>query len=343
MAAESRSFGYTSQGEAVRAYTLENSGGMRAVMIDYGATLQALWVPNRQGGLTDVVLGFDDMAGYEGQDAYIGATIGRMANRVGGAAFSLGGHRYSLFANDGANHLHGGKRGFDKYVWQAETGEDFVRFSRLSPDGEEGYPGNLRLSVTYRLTEGNALCIRYEAVSDRDTIVSLTNHSYFNLNGGGSVLEQQLQINAQRYSELGEGVLPTGKALPVEGSPFDFRSFKPIGQDIDAEHPQLALGGGYDHNFILSGPVAALARSRETGIELCCETDLPGMQLYTANFLGNFTGKGGKAMGPRQAFCLETQLFPNAMNCYGFPSPVLRAGQQMCHETCYKFSLFEVE
>ena len=266
-----------------------------------------------------------------------------MANRVGGAAFSLDGHRYSLFANDGANHLHGGKRGFDKYVWQAEQGEDFVRFSRLSPDGEEGYPGNLRLSVTYRLTEGNALCIRYEAVSDRDTIVSLTNHSYFNLNGGGSVLEQELQINAQRYSELGEGVLPTGKALPVEGSPFDFRSFKPIGQDIDAEHPQLALGGGYDHNFILSGPVAALARSRETGIELCCETDLPGMQLYTANFLGNFTGKGGKAMGPRQAFCLETQLFPNAMNCYGFPSPVLRAGQQMCHETCYKFSLFEVE
>ena len=157
------------------------------------------------------------------------------------------------------------------------------------------------------------------------------------------MLEQQLQINAQRYSELGEGVLPTGKALPVEGSPFDFRSFKPIGQDIDAEHPQLALGGGYDHNFILSGPVAALARSRETGIELCCETDLPGMQLYTANFLGNFTGKGGKAMGPRQAFCLETQLFPNAMNCYGFPSPVLHAGEKLAHETCYKFSLYEVE
>ncbi|MGN0983146.1 MAG: aldose epimerase family protein [Candidatus Limivicinus sp.] len=343
MTAESRFFGTTARGEAVQAYTLENSSGMRATVIDYGAALQSLLVPNRQGGLTDVVLGFDDVAGYEGQDAYIGATIGRMANRVGGAAFSLGGHRYSLFANDGANHLHGGQRGFDKFVWQAAQGEDFVCFSRLSPDGEEGYPGNLQVSVTYRLTEDKALCIRYEAVCDRDTVVSLTNHSYFNLSGGGSVLEQQLQINAQRYSELGAGMLPTGKALPVEGSPFDFRSLKPIGQDIEAEHPQLALGGGYDHNFILSGPVAAIARSWESGIKLQCETDLPGMQLYTANFLGNFTGKGGAAMGRRQAFCLETQLFPNAMNCYGFPSPVLRAGERMAHETRYKFSLFEVE
>lgn len=343
MKAASRSFGLTSRGEAVRAYTLENSHGMQATMIDYGAALQSLLVRNRQGGLTDVVQGFDDVAGYEGQDAYIGATIGRMANRVGGAAFSLGGHRYALYANNGANHLHGGQWGFDKYVWQAEQGEDFVRFSRLSPDGEEGYPGNLQVSVTYRLTEDNTLCLCYEALCDRDTIVSLTNHSYFNLNGGGSVLEQQLQINAQRYSELGAGVLPTGRALPVEGSPFDFRSFKPIGQDIDAKHPQLELGGGYDHNFILSGPLAAIARSGESGIALRCETDLPGLQFYTANFLGNFTGKGGKAMGPRQAFCLESQLFPNAMNCYGFPSPVLHAGERMHHETRYNFSLFEVE
>ena len=342
MAAESRSFGYTSQGEAVRAYTLENSGGMRAVMIDYGATLQALWVPNRQGGLTDVVLGFDDMAGYEGQDAYIGATIGRMANRVGGAAFSLDGHRYSLFANDGANHLHGGKRGFDKYVWQAETGEDFVRFSRLSPDGEEGYPGNLRLSVTYRLTEGNALCIRYEAVSDRDTIVSLTNHSYFNLNGGGSVLEQQLQINAQRYSELGEGVLPTGKALPVEGSPFDFRSFKPIGQDIDAEHPQLALGGGYDHNFVFrktEGPNAS-AYAPKTGILMEVFTNSPGVQLYTANFMdGTTVGKNGVKYPKHGGFCLETQLFPDSVNQPSCPSCVVTKDSPQDFHTTYRFSI----
>lgn len=334
-------FGYTSRGEAVSAYTLENSGGMKAVLIDYGAALQALLVKNRQGGFTDVVLGFDDVPGYEGQDAYIGATIGRMANRVGGAAFSLHGKTYRLFVNSGANHLHGGRRGFDKYVWQAQTGENRVRFSRLSPDGEEAYPGNLQVSVTYTLSEDNALHILYEAQCDRDTIVNLTNHSYFNLDGGGSILEQLLQINAQRYSELGEGTLPTGKNLPVENSPFDFRQLKPIGQDIDANHPQLELGGGYDHNFVLSGPQAARVQSLQTGIELNARTDLPGMQLYTANFLGRFRGKGGREMGPRQAFCLETQLFPNAMNCYGFPSPVLHAGEKLRHETVYQFSLIQ--
>lgn len=339
MAVGVKRFGDTSWGEAVNAYTLENSGGMKAVMIDYGAALQSLLVRNRQGGFTDVVLGFDDMPGYENQDAYIGATIGRMANRVGGAAFSLGGRHYRLFANSGANHLHGGRRGFDKYVWQAQAGENFVRFSRLSPDGEEAYPGNLRVSVTYTLTEDHALHILYEAESDKDTIVNLTNHSYFNLDGGGSILEQLLQVNAQRYSELGEGTLPTGKQLPVENSPFDFRQLKPIGQDMDAEHPQLTLGGGYDHNFVLSGPQAARAQSLKSGIELNTCTDLPGMQLYTANFLGRFRGKGGVEMGPRQAFCLETQLFPNAMNCYGFPSPVLHAGEKLRHETVYQFSL----
>ena len=341
MRSEIKRFGKSSGGETVTAYSLENSSGTKAVFIDYGAALQSLRVRNRQDSLTDVVLGFDDMAGYEGQNAYIGATVGRVANRIGGARFTLD-REYRLFANDGENHLHGGRRGFDKYVWQAETGPDFVRFYRLSPDGEEGYPGNLRLWVTYRLTEDNALSINYRAICDRDTVVSLTNHSYFNLNGGGSVLEHTLQINAQRYSELGPGLLPTGRALPVEGSPFDFRQPKPIGQDIRAAHPQLELGGGYDHNFILSGPLAAVARSRETGIALSCFTDLPGMQLYTANFLGSFSGKGAVKMGPEGAFCLETQLFPNAMSCYGFPSPVLRAGQELNHATTYKFAVFEV-
>lgn len=332
-------FGYTSRGEEVSAYTLENSSGMKAVLIDYGASLQSLLVRNQLGSFTDVVLGFDDVSGYESQDAYLGATIGRMANRVGGAEFSLGGRLYKLSANSGPNHLHGGRRGFDKYVWQAQTGGNWVRFSRLSPEGEEAYPGNLQVSVTYSLCEDNALHILYEAQCDRDTIVNLTNHSYFNLNGGGSVLEQLLQINAQRYSELGEGTLPTGKNLSVENSPFDFQQLKPIGRDIEAKHPQLELGGGYDHNFVLSGPQAARAQSLQTGIELNVRTELPGMQLYTANFLGRFRGKGGREMGPRQAFCLETQLFPNAMNCYGFPSPVLHAGEKLQHETVYKFSL----
>ncbi len=339
MAALIRSFGRTAQGQPVHSFSLENRKGTRAVMIDYGAALQSLVFRDCRGEPTDLVQGFDSVEGYENQDAYIGATVGRMANRIGGSAFSLGGREYKLFSNDGENHLHGGKKGFDKYVWQADTGEDFVRFSRLSPDGEEGYPGNLRVSVTYTLSDSDELHIAYEALSDTDTVVSLTNHSYFNLNGGGSVLDQQLMVNAQSFLELGPGLIPTGRALPVEDTPFDFRTMKPIGQDIEAEDVQLRLGGGYDHNFILSGPLAAQAYSESSGICLQCFTQLPGMQLYTANFLGQFSGKGGRTMGPRQAFCLETQLFPDAMNHYGFPSPLLRAGEKLSYETVYKLSL----
>lgn len=339
MAALIRSFGSTSQGQPVCSYILENSKGTQAVLIDYGAALQSLCFRDRRGELIDLVQGFDSVEGYENQDAYIGATVGRVANRIGGASFSLGGREYKLFPNDGENHLHGGKKGFDKYVWQADTGEDFVRFSRHSPHGEEGYPGNLRVSVTYTLTDDDELRIAYEALSDADTPVSLTNHSYFNLNGGGSVLDQQLMINAQSFLELGPGLIPTGRALSVEGTPFDFRTMKPIGRDIEAEDVQLRLGGGYDHNFILSGPLAAQAYSQSSGICLQCFTDLPGMQLYTANFLGEFSGKGGRKMGPRQAFCLETQLFPDAMNHYAFPSALLHAGEKLSRETVYKLSL----
>lgn len=336
------SFGQTAWGQAVSSYRLENRNGTRAVLIDYGAALQSLCFKGRGGELIDLVRGFDSVEGYENQDAYIGATVGRVANRIGGSSFSLGGREYKLFPNDGENHLHGGRKGFDKYVWQSETGEDFVRFSRLSPNGEEGYPGNLQVSVTYTLTDSDELRIAYEALSDADTVLNLTNHSYFNLNGGGSVLDQQLMINAQRYLELGPGLIPTGRALPVADTPFDFTTMKAIGRDIEADDPQLRLGGGYDHNFILSGPLAAAAYSQRSGIELRCYTELPGMQLYTANFLGEFTGKGGRKMGPRQAFCLETQLFPDALNHYGFPSPILHAGEKLFHETVYKLSLNEV-
>ena len=339
MAAVVHSFGQTSQGQPVRSYSLENKNGARAVLIDYGAALQSLCFKDRRGEPVDLVQGFDSVEGYENQDAYIGATIGRVANRIGGSRFSLGGKEYRLYPNDGENHLHGGKKGFDKFVWQSDTGEDFVRFSRLSPHGEEGYPGNLRVSVTYTLTGSDELRIAYEAISDADTVLSLTNHSYFNLDGGGSVLDQQLMINAQRYLELGPGLIPTGRALPVADTPFDFTTMKAIGRDIEADDPQLRLGGGYDHNFILSGPLAAAAYSQRSGIELRCYTELPGMQLYTANFLGEFTGKGGRKMGPRQAFCLETQLFPDAMGHYGVPSPLLRAGEKLSYETVYKLSL----
>lgn len=339
MPVASSSFGKTKYGEDVTAYTLTNSSGISAVFLDYGATLQSLSVPNSCGGRTDVVLGYDSIGEYEQNGGYLGATIGRMGNRVGGAAFSLGGRRYELAANNGLNHLHGGLRGFDKYIWRADPSGDRVSFSRLSPDGEENYPGNLSVRVSYIL-EGTALRIVYDADTDADTIVNLTNHSYFNLNGGGSALEHELKINAESFLELGEGTLPTGRRLPVEGTPFDFRSFKSLGRDIGLEDAQLRLGGGYDHNFILSSAQAAVVRSRQSGIEMKVFTDMPGMQLYSANFLSARRGKGGHELRSGYALCLETQLFPNAMNCYGFPSPVLHAGEHLHSETSYSFELW---
>lgn len=332
-------FGALPTGESVTAYRIENSAGASVTLLDYGATVQSLLVPNAHGGLTDVVLGYDSPAEYRHNGGYLGASIGRHGNRIGGASFSLGGKLYQLAVNDGVNHLHGGDRGFDKYIWQADCGEDSVRFSRLSPDGEENYPGDLAVSVTYTLTEDNTLRIVYDADTSADTVVNLTNHSYFNLNGGGSALDTELMINAERFTELGEGTLPTGRILPVEGTPFDFRRFKPIGQDIGADCEQLRLGGGYDHNFVLSGRHAASARSAASGIQMDVCTDMPGVQLYTANGLSERPGKGGSRMAEHFAFCLETQLFPNAMNCYGFPSPVLRAGCHLHSETDYAFSV----
>lgn len=337
-----RPFGFTRGGEEVRAYTVSNTVGASVVLLDYGATVQSLYVPDREGKLVDVVLGYDSVAGYEAGGAYIGATIGRFGNRIGGACFSLGGVDYSLAKNDGENTLHGGERGFDRYVWQAELVDTHtVRFSRLSPDGEEGFPGKLRVSVSFTLDDACALHIVYDAVSDADTLVNLTNHSYFDLSGRGLAMEQTLFLNAERFLELGAGTLPTGRQLPVEGTPFDFRTPKPVGRDIDLDDAQLRAGGGYDHNFCLGGAHAAVLESGASGIRMDVWTDLPGVQLYTANFLGNDPGKGGRAMQDRGAVCLETQLYPNAMNCWGFPSPVLRAGQKLHSETCYAFSVAE--
>ncbi len=334
-----RPFGTTAGGQAVTAYTLTNSAGAAVTVLDYGATIQALRVPRSGGGLTDVVLGYDTMAGYETGDGYVGATIGRVGNRIGGAAFSLGGVRYELAKNDGNNHLHGGVRGFDKMMWRAESHENALACARLSPDGEEGYPGNLKVTVTFVLTEDNALSIAYDADTDRDTLVNLTNHSYFNLHGGGSVLDHRLQVFAERFCENDSGCLPTGKLLPVEGTPFDFRTAKAIGQDIGADCEQLRRGGGYDHNFALAGRTAAVLYDPDSRILLSVETDMPGMQVYTANSLTPRSGKGGRPMERRGAVCLETQLYPNAMKCYGFPSPVLRAGQHLHSETVYRFAV----
>lgn len=241
-----QTFGITALGETVESWTLENEF-LTAEVLTYGATLRRLVF----GGL-DVVLGYDTLSEYERNDGYVGATVGRVCNRIGGASFGLNGVTYSLAQNDGGNHLHGGARGFDKRVWAAEPLEDGLRLRRLSPDGEEGYPGTLAVSVTYRLA-GAALRIEYEAESDADTLCSLTNHSYFNLNGGGTAMAHTLALAAERYLETSPGCLPTGRALPVAGTPFDFRAAKAVGRDIDTAAEQLRLVNGYDHHFCVDG------------------------------------------------------------------------------------------
>lgn len=332
-------FGALSDGSAVTALRIEN-GSAAVTLIDYGAAIQSLRVPGREG-MVETVLGFDDAAAYEAGRGHLGATIGRVGNRVGGAAFSLNGRVYRLAKNNGENHFHGGLRGFDRYVWDIASAEgDSVTFRRLSPDGEEGYPGSLEMRVTYTLRADNALVIAYDAQADADTLVNPTNHAYFNLNGGGSALGHRVQIFADRFCENDANGLPTGRLLEVEGTAFDFRAPKPLGADIDAGEEQLLRCGGYDHNYCLGGSKrAAIVVGEHSGVVMTVETDMPGVQLYSANGLREQRGRGGAMMGPRQALCLETQLYPNGMQCYGFPSPVLRAGRPMHSQTTYAFSV----
>lgn len=339
MAVEFFPFGSLSGGRKVTAARLTNKAGASMTVLDYGATVQSLLIPGKDGKTVDVVLGYDSAEEYERNGDYIGATIGRVGNRIGNAEFSLNGTRYVLAKNDGNNHLHGGTEGFDKKIWHMAAQGDSLLCWRTSPDGEENYPGNLKVQVLFRLTEDNRFCICYDADTDADTLVNLTNHSYFNLNGEGTVLTHRLQLFAERFAENDSGCLPTGKLLRVDGTPFDFRMEKEIGADIDAEDLQLQYGKGYDHNYVLAGEKAAVLYSPESGIEMTVETDLPGMQLYTANCLGERKGKKGSNMGPRSAACFETQLFPNGMNCYAFPSPVLRAGAHLHSETTYSFRI----
>lgn len=337
MKLETRSFGVTAAGEAVTAWTMARENGMALTLLDYGATVQSLFVPDRGGNPVDVVLGYDTIEEYEQNGGFLGATIGRMANRIGKGQFTLGGKTYQLALNDGGNHLHGGVRGFDRQMWQVRAEGDSLVCTRLSPDGEEGYPGNLQLAVRFTLTD-DALTIDYEAQTDRDTIVSLTNHSYFNLAGGGSVLEHVLQVDASRFLENDAGCLPTGRMLGVSGTAFDFRKPKPIGRDLGMDDPNLC--GGYDHNFVLSSGDAAVLESGETGIRMRVVTDLPGMQVYSSNSLTKRPGKRGSTMDRHGAVCLETQIFPDAMAHYGFSSPILRAGQTMHTRTAFSFENF---
>lgn len=331
-------FGRTAAGEEVKAYTLVNGCGAELTVLDFGGTIHSLKVPSQDGSLVDVVLGYDSVEGYEQGDGYLGATIGRVGNRIAKGKFSLNGRDYSLYINDGENHLHGGKVGFDRRMWKGEISEGRIDLSCFSPDGEEGYPGNLSVRVSFLLSEDNELRIVYEAETDANTPVSLTNHSYFNLNGGGSVLSQLLTVSADSFLENDGGCLPTGKLLPVDG-PFDFRVEKPIGRDIGMADEQLLRAGGYDHNYVLSSTKAARLRSEESGIVMTVETDLPGMQVYSSNFLTKRAGKNGSEMDKNGAICLETQFFPNAINYTHFASPVLKAGEKLHTETAFKFTV----
>ena len=340
-----RPFGVTASGVPVEELTLDN-GILSCQLLTYGGILRSLQVPDRRGVPVDVVLGFDTLEEYENQTYYIGALVGRCANRIAGGSFTLDGAHYSLAVNSGPNHLHGGTVGFDRRVWQVAslTREEAV-LALTSPHGEEGYPGTLSVQVAYRL-EGASLAIEYRAAAGRPTLCNLTNHSYFNLSGQGSgpVLDQLLQIHGENYTPLDANSVPTGQIAPVEGTPLDLRRLTPLGEHIQDPFPQLELARGYDHNWVIDGAAgtlrpAAAAFSPTTGISMVLSTTLPGVQLYTANYVEEgLPGKGGAVYGPRHAFCLETQFFPDAVHHPAFPSPVLRPGEEYRHTALFSFS-----
>ncbi len=348
MSVSKKLFGKTKNGEEVTIYTLKNDKGMTATFLDYGAVLVNLLVPDANGKFDDVVLGYDTVAEYEINGPGFGSFIGRHANRIGDAKFTLNGKTYELEKNDGKNNLHSGSVGYNKFMYEAETFEEedsvSVEFSRLSPDMEQGFPGNLDISVTYTLTNDNELVIEYLAVSDQDTIVNLTNHTYFNLAGhkSGTILNHLVQIDADQFTPTTDDLIPTGEFADVTGTPMDFRKLKPIGQDINAEYKPLIQAGGYDHNYVLNinenevTKVAELVEEK-SGRKMTVYTDKPGLQLYTANFLTNEKGKDGVVYQKNDGVCFETQYYPNSCNIEAFPSSVLKAGEEYDFVTIYKF------
>jgi len=343
-------FGKTSDGTEVDLYTLRNSSGMLAKIVTYGGVVVSLDVPDRKGGLDDVVLGCGSMPDYEKYSRYFGALIGRYANRIAKGKFALNGKEYTLATNNGENHLHGGIKGFDKVVWTGRPFEDesekHLELTYFSPDREEGYPGNLSVTVIYTLTDDNELQIEYSATTDQDTIINLTNHSYFNLAGAGNgdVLDHELMLNADRFTPTDGGAIPTGELRDVAGTPFDFRKLETIGSRIEADDEQIIFGHGYDHNFVLNKSGGELSRAASvyepnSGRSMDVYTTQPGIQFYSGNYLdGSAKGKNGDTYQRRSAFCLETQHFPDSPNKPQFPSTVLEPGQRYSQTTIYKFS-----
>jgi aldose 1-epimerase len=344
---QKQSFGKTEDGQPVDLYILTNKNGVEAAITNYGGTVVSLKVADRNGKFEDVVLGYDNLDGYATGKAYIGATVGRYANRIAHATFRLDGTTYALAKNDGDNHLHGG---FNKRVWTAKdvssSAGQALELTYLSKDGEEGFPGNLPVKVVYTLTDQNELRIDYTATTDKDTVLNLTNHAYFNLagQGNGDILQQQVMIQADRFTPIDATSIPTGELRSVKGTPFDFTNSTAIGARIDQDDQQLKLGRGYDHNWVLNNGtpgslfLAAQAYDQHSGRVLEVLTTEPGIQLYTGNFLDGIHGKDDKVYNRRYAFCLETQHFPDSPNHPNFPSAELKPGQHFQSTTVYKFS-----
>ena len=342
-------YGETPDGTA-HLYTITNQHGMEASVTDYGAILVRLITPDRNGHLGEVTHGFDSLQGYLGKHPFFGAIVGRYGNRIGQARFKIDDKTYELAANNGENHLHGGIRGFDKYLWKAEKVVDDTRTGikliRTSPHMEEGYPGNLEVTVTYWLDHDNTLTIDYHATTDQATVCNLTNHAYFNLAGSGTILDHELTINADYFTPVDEGLIPLGELSSVENTPFDFRTPNSIGARIDDSHEQMIKGGGYDHNFVLKRAVgegavqlAATVYEPASGRLMEVFTSEPGVQFYTGNFLdGSVVGRNGQSYAKRSAFCLETQHFPDSPNKPSFPSVVLRPGEVYKTTTKFRFS-----
>jgi len=342
-------FGRMPEGTAVELLTLRNDHGIEIKVITYGAIITSVKTPDRNGRFADIVLGFDDLDSYLTRSRFFGAVAGRYANRIARGQLTIDGKTFQLATNNGANHLHGGVKGFDKVVWNAEpferNGSAGVVLRYTSRDGEEGYPGTLNASVTYTLTPRDELVVEYGATTDKATHVNLTQHSYFNLagEGNGDVLQHQMMISADRYTPVDEGLIPTGELAPVEGSPFDFRKPAAIGARIDADHEQIRRGAGYDHNFVLSGGgglhLAARVVEPTTGRTLVVETTEPGVQFYSGNRLSRGPGKSGHVYDLRSGFCLETQHFPDSPNKPSFPPTLLRPGETYATKTVFTFGV----
>lgn len=341
-------FGQMPDGVAVDLFTLTNDNGVTANITNYGGIIVALTTPDRHGTLGDIALGFDTLAEYIDHNPYFGALCGRYANRIANGKFTLDGVEYQLAQNNGPNHLHGGLRGFDKVVWQAAEQSDAngasLKLAYLSKDGEEGYPGNLMVDVTYTLNNQNELRVDYKATTDQPTILNLTNHSYFNLAGTGDILNHMMQLNADHFTPVDARLIPIGELRPVADTPMDFRQPIAIGARIDQPYEQLQLGRGYDHNWVVNGSsgnlrLAATAWEQTTGRRLDVYTTQPGIQFYTGNSLDYVVGKNGAVYRKRSAFCLETQHFPDSPNQPQFPSTVLKPGEQFAQTTVFKFSV----